>query len=158
MGDTGAFSTAFLDGMPVPNAMQLANGMSGRLVTRELCNTLSARCNVYFTRSYDRELLANDIKRQCCIVFNEDQDEATGANVEYKLPSGQLLTLDRDSCFKPFEPLFKSDESASIPTMLVQTVNECPLDNVQEMTQQLMLAGGTTLADGFDKRLITETQ
>lgn len=64
--------------------------------------------------------------------------------------------------FKAPEGLLKAElfgiDSPTLPKLIEQTVQKCPLDVRREMWQSIYLSGGTTLIDGFPERLQKELQ
>ena len=117
-------------------------------MTQILCESLS-NLGLQLSKSYDRHLLADDIKQQCCFVSDASHSKSNDQTI-YKLPSAQVLTLDHRTRSEPFEILFEGQEGKELPSMLNRLMSNVPLDNRKALSQSLILAGGTTLATGFD--------
>lgn len=109
--------------------------------------------------------VVRDIKEKTCYVAYEFEKELkffgenSSKDVNYVLPDGNIVTLN-DQQFKCPEALFQPSlldkDAPGIHEMLYQAIMKCDPEIRKDITNQVILAGGSTLFTGFKERLIRE--
>ena len=64
IGEINCQSAAIYEGHQT--CYKYLNGISGRHICDKFAEQYAQMCNVYFTKSSERELIVRDIKEQCC--------------------------------------------------------------------------------------------
>jgi len=132
---------------------------AGRDLTDYLMKLLTERGYSYTSPS-QRELVS-DIKPLCYTPLNFDQEmEKSQMEKTYEIPnSDQKVTLGNE-LFRCPEALFKpSLIGANLPgiqQLIYETILACDVDVRKDLYGNIILAGGTTLFQGFPARLEQE--
>jgi len=109
--------------------------------------------------------IVRDIKEKTCFIALDYEKELSlfsensSKDVNYVLPDGNVVTLS-DQQFKCPEALFQPSlldkDLPGVHEMLYQAIMKCDPEIRKDITNQVVLAGGSTLFTGFKERLIKE--
>lgn len=182
-GDGITSSVPIYEGYSVVNGMARSN-IAGRYIThylmKILCDKAKESNDKYskylFTGSADRELV-RDIKEKLgytALNFQkemEDEDNLSSKqeNINYELPDGQVVTIDRERfrCTEiMFNPNLMFDDNnnknngngkfKSVQQLVYDSINCCEKDVQSQMYPNIVLAGGSTMFTGFTERVEQE--
>lgn len=145
------------EGLAIPNAVNRVD-LGGDDINNYL-QILLRRNGHVFTTSSEMEIV-RQIKEKCCLVsFNPHEQELNTINIPYHLPDGQVINLSSET-FRAPEILFKPDiigsEYRGAHDSLVKSIMKTDIDLRKILFSQIVLAGGSTLFQGFGDRLLSE--
>ncbi|XP_042336377.1 actin-like protein 9 [Sceloporus undulatus] len=109
----------------------------------------------------DRMLdVIEDIKHKCCYVALDFDSEWTRPKrdymMDYQLPDGQMITLGKER-FQCPEILFHPPQTPGLSLqgvhgMAQKSLRKVPEESRKEMYENILLCGGSSLFEGFEKR------
>ncbi|KYQ91606.1 actin [Tieghemostelium lacteum] len=126
---------------------------------QDINNTLS---NLLTERGYQIEdqILLSDIKEKFCTTsLNYKKDTKIANERFYELPDGNKVILDseRYRCTEIlFQPSLVGVDSVGISNFLYESIMKMDIDCRINQFQNIMLSGGTTLTNNFDRRLYND--
>ncbi len=111
--------------------------------------------------------IVKDIKEKVCYVpynvdsHERDHEDASEPEVKYKLPDGSVIQIGSEKyraaeCL--FNPALIGLEYPGIHQVLVNSISRADLDIRRSLFSHIILAGGSTMFDGFGDRLLAETR
>eukprot|EP00049_Salpingoeca_infusionum_P016096 m.324279 g.324279 ORF g.324279 m.324279 type:complete len:1777 (-) comp16008_c0_seq11:2308-7638(-) len=105
-------------------------------------------------------VFVRDIKEKCCFVSLDYASDLqacaqSSLNMTYTLPDNTQITLGRER-FECMETLFDTDSPDSIPHLVAAAIAECPEQYRDELLNNVVLSGGTTMCKNFALRLKRE--
>ena len=176
-GDGATTAVPVYEGYSMPHAM-LRVDLGGRDLTdymMRLMNANSADCQLFPTNSADRELV-NDIKKKLCFVSRDgshaaaqtvDEEHSPRAPVrthsadraEYEMPDGNTVSIceERFRCPEPlFHPPAIGVDAPGAPELVHLAITRCDPELHEELYGNIVLAGGSTMFDGFANRMQRE--
>jgi len=134
--------------------------VAGREIT-EFLQILLRRLGYNFHTSAEFEIV-RDIKEKCCFVASDFQAAEEDPQVmEYRLPDGQVVKMGNERFRAPeslFNPSILGAECPSLPEALTAAISKCDLHVRKELYSEIILAGGTTMTQGFGERMLAETR
>jgi len=163
-GDGVTSAVPVYEGFTIPHAISRID-VGGRDITEHL-QLLLRKAGHNFHTSAELEVV-KDIKEKICYVgFNVDKlekDESEGGHKElpYKLPDGTTIMVGAEVFRAPeilFNPAIIGQEYVGIHQCLINTISRCDLDIRRAMFNDILLAGGSTLFEGFGERLLSEVR
>jgi len=163
-GDGVTSAVPVYEGFTIPHAISRID-VGGRDVTEHL-QLLLRKAGHNFHTSAELEIV-KDIKEKICYVgFNvekleKDESEGGHKEVPYKLPDGNVIMVGAEVFRAPeilFNPALIGLEYVGIHQCLVNTISRCDLDIRRSMFNDVLLAGGSTLFEGFGERLLSEVR
>jgi len=154
--------------VPIYEGYAMAHGISrlnlaGRDLTEYLMKLMSERGNA-MTTTAEREIV-RDIKEKVCYIAEDPEAEAelvrdgTRKEITYEMPDGQIVTLgdERFRCPEAlFNPALVGKEAIGLPTMVYESIRKCDIDVRRDLLMNIVLSGGTTMFQGFGKRMQME--
>jgi actin-related protein len=154
--------------VPIYEGYAMAHGISrlnlaGRDLTEYLMKLMSERGNA-MTTTAEREIV-RDIKEKVCYIAEDPEAEAelvrdgTRKDITYEMPDGQIVTLgdERFRCPEAlFNPALVGKEAIGLPTMVYESIRKCDIDVRRDLLMNIVLSGGTTMFQGFGKRMQME--
>ena len=144
------------------NSMQLEIG--GRQLTDYLVRIMTER-GYSFTTNAEKEI-ARDVKEKLSYVARDwdteyRQSVRNSSDIEknYELPDGQVITVGNER-FRTaevlFQPMLMGIKKDGIGKLIYQSINKCDKDIRNELYQNIVLSGGTTMINQMNERLTTE--
>ena len=86
-------------------------------------------------------------------------NETTCYNVEYQLPDGSWINLDRERFEAPeiiFHPELTGYYANGLGEMILESIMDSPLDCRKTFYEKILTSGGTSMFPGFSTRLKNE--
>lgn len=160
-GDGVTHVVPVYEGFAVPHAI-VRMDLAGRHVTSHL-QLLLRRSGHVFQTSSEFEVV-RQIKENCCVVaFNPTEQENSNIHTKYpyQLPDGSVVELGPEAFRAPeilFQPELIGSEYRGIHDCLVKSVMKTDLDLRRVLFSQMVLAGGSTMFQGFGERLLNEVR
>lgn len=156
--------------VPVYKGFALAHAirrmdLGGRDVT-EYLQLLLRKSGANFVSSAEFDIV-RDIKEKCCMVAGdinkqeEEETETPGAPTDYTLPDGRVVQVGAERFRAPellFDPNRLGYEEGGVQHMLSEAIARCDMDLRATLYQEILLAGGGTMCEGFGQRLLSETR
>ncbi|XP_028396133.1 actin-related protein 10-like [Dendronephthya gigantea] len=110
------------------------------------------------------EKVLEDIKARTCFVgpkisipVNEARPPSMVHSVDYPLDGGKLLRVEGQIREQTCDVLFEGDdEGKSIASLILDAIINSPIDTRKALAENIVLIGGTTMAQGFKHRLLQE--
>ncbi|XP_029459879.1 actin-like protein 7B [Rhinatrema bivittatum] len=133
---------------------------AGSDVTKYLMKLLNISGNKFTKEDLH---IVEHIKNTCCYASSElDRDLELPLSeymVGYELPDGNLITIGKER-FLCSEVLFKpsliGSSQPGLHTLTMTCINKCDATLKHDMTNSILLCGGSTLLDGLPERLQRE--
>eukprot|EP01084_Bolivina_argentea_P129916 229401_1 len=107
----------------------------------------------------------SDIKEKLCFIsfdYENDMNKCEISNeleMQYELPDGQFISICNERFRTPeimFKPEFIGMECVGIHKALFNSICKCDNEFKDKLYENIILSGGNTMFDGFDKRLRKE--
>lgn len=112
--------------------------------------------------------VARGIKDQMTVVAYDYREALTGADLLpedqalYELPSGEIISVNKDIRLKASEILFSPElvdsDSPNIQSLTVESINRCDRDLISDIYSNIVVSGGTSMMKGFPERLEKEVK
>lgn len=109
------------------------------------------------------EKIIEDIKVRTCFVTTLERsnklttDEPPNPPPSVKYPGIKTINIPGKLREEAFELLWERDnDNLCIPTMILDSIVKCPIDTRQQLAENILLVGGTTMSKGFTSRLKNE--
>lgn len=161
-GDGVTHIVPIYEGYAMPHGIMRIN-VAGRDLTDYMMTLLKERGNA-MTSSAEREI-CRDIKEKVCYVADDLEAEMAAVkegskpDVSYELPDGNIIMLGNERFRCPevlFNPMLIGKEALSLPNMVYEAIKKCDIDVRKELFHNIVLSGGTTMFQGFGKRMQKE--
>jgi centractin len=149
------------EGHALPHSITRSD-VAGRDVTQHL-QLLLRRSGLSFTTTAEADFVRT-MKEEACFVTPTgvmDEQVEKDAKTQYQLPDGQAVTLFSERYQAPeilFNPSLIGSEEAGAADVLVNSILKSDLDLRSTLFSQIVLAGGSTLFQGFGDRLLHEVR
>ena len=148
------------EGLPIKDAVKTL-WLGGGDIKDYLQKLLSEK-GYSFTTSMEREIV-RDIKEQLAFVA-ESGDIDTKINPSncmgtYELPDGQTFDMDIERCRCAeilFKPAMIGKEEDGIHKLMYDAIMACDVDIRQDLYENIVIFGGTSLLPGLEQRLLKE--
>ena len=108
---------------------------------------------------YEKQQMIRDIKEKHCYVsldYNAELHNPSKNDVSYALPDNKSITLGSERFRCPeilFNPQINGFEFDGIAQTIVKSIQQCEIDEQSNLYANILLAGGTTLLEGFQERI-----
>jgi actin-related protein len=118
-----------------------------------------------WAESGDDWVICSDMKEKLCYValnFEEEMKKSSqSSNIEkfYELPDGNKVVYNDERFKIPevfFQPKFFGSETSGIHELIFNSIMNCDVDLRKEFFSNIFLFGGSSMFDGFDKRIENE--
>jgi actin len=163
IGDTETIAVPVCNGQAVRHAIRTL-GLGGRLLVDYFMKINTER-GYSFTTTSERDVVRDMLAKLAFVSHDFEaslqQAAASPAAFErsYELPDGQVITIGNE-CFRVAEVLFApfmlGFEAEGIHELVFGAILACDHDLQVELFANVVLAGGTSLIPGLDKRLQKE--
>jgi len=135
--------------------------LAGRDITDYLVKLLTEK-GVQLQTSSQRQIV-RDLKEKLCYVAEDYNSEFNkkGLDAKYTLPDGNIVNVstERFRCAEPlFQPSLVGMDTTGVQYLLAKTINSCDVDVRRDLFSNIVLSGGTTCFQGFEKRLQREME
>lgn len=151
-------SVVVYEGFAVQHSTQRLD-LGGRCITDYFAKIFTQ----YQLRTTGEIEIANDIKEKLCYVALDIDEEMKMKNEDfeksYELPDGTFVTIGNERFRSPeilFNPSLIEMDSEGITEKIIKTIAKVDQDLVKYLYQHIIVAGGSTLLNGFEKRLEKE--
>ncbi|XP_046860409.1 actin-100-like [Xenia sp. Carnegie-2017] len=155
-------SVPVYEGYPFPHAT-FTTEFAGDELTMCLSRMLKDRgINVECNTSIS---IAEDIKRRLCYVVMDYDNERRAYNfgerkdTSYMLPDGKMIQIGSE-CFRCPELLFSPSMAGididGVHEMIYKSIFRCSFDMRTSLLENIVIAGGSTMFTGFNRRLHVE--
>jgi len=139
--------------------------VAGRDIT-EYLQLLLRKAGHQFHTSAELEVVKDIKEKICYVAFNiEKTEKEDSEDVEpefpYKLPDGNTISIGAEKFRAPellFNPSLCGHEYVGIHQCLVNSISRCDMDIRRALFSDIILAGGSTMFDGFGDRLLSEVR
>ncbi|KAJ1812567.1 Arp2/3 complex subunit, actin nucleation center [Coemansia sp. RSA 2598] len=139
--------------------------VAGRHVTRYLIKLLQLR-GYAFNRTADFETVRQIKEKVCYVSYDLDLDkklatETTTLVESYTLPDGRVIKVGSERFQAPecmFQPELIDVESPGVAELLINTVQDAPIDMRAELYRHVVLSGGSSMYAGLPSRLEKEAK
>lgn len=149
------------EGHALPHSITRSD-VAGRDVTQQL-QLLLRRSGLRFTTTAETDFVRAMKEEACFVTSNGVMDEQVekDAKTQYQLPDGQAVTISSERYQAPellFNPSIIGSEEAGAADVLVNSILKSDLDLRSTLFSQIVLAGGSTMFQGFGDRLLHEVR
>ncbi|KAJ5079489.1 actin-7-related [Anaeramoeba ignava] len=161
IGDGICYTFPYYNGYTLRNGITRTN-IGGRNLTDYLVRILTER-DYFFESTGDKEIV-KDIKEKLCYVsidFDKEMEKSQDSSIEknYDLPDGNILSIGNER-FRIPEVLFKPNligkEKKGIHQMIYDSIFKCDLDLRNQLFENILLTGGSSLFPGIVERIKSE--
>jgi centractin len=153
------------EGFALTHSIARSN-VAGRNVTQQL-QLLLRRTGLCLSTTAETDL-AKQMKEELCYLTpaaltdeQAEKDARVAAKTQYKLPDGQVIHLSSERHEAPnvlFDPSLFGSEEPGAADILVNAIYKSDIDLRPKLYSQIVLAGGSTLTQGFGERLLSEVR
>merc|ERR1712066_1158264 len=155
------------EGYALPHAVKRID-LAGRDLTEWMVKLLTERGEFRPVTTAEKEI-AREIKEKLSYVamdFPAEKDAAEAgelADLEktFQLPDGNVITVGAERFRCPealFDPSMIGMETEGIHQAAFQTIQDCDIDIRNDLYENIIVSGGTTMFEGLQERLQTEIQ
>jgi centractin len=161
-GDGVTNAVPVYEGFIMPHAVTRID-VAGRDVT-EYLQLLLRKAGHNFHTSAELEIVKDIKEKMCYVAFNLEKTEKDDADENepespYKLPDGNSIHVGAEKFRAPevlFNPGLIGLEYVGIHQCLGNSIAKCDMDIRRTLFSDIILAGGSTMFDGFGDRLLSE--
>jgi len=149
------------EGHALPHSITRSD-IAGRDVTKHM-QLLLRKSGLNFTTTAEFDFVRTMKEEACFVTPTVPVDESMEKHVktQYQLPDGQAVTLASERYHAPeilFNPSQIGSEEPGAADVLVNSIVKSDLDLRSTLFSQIVLAGGSTLFEGFGDRLLYEVR
>jgi len=162
VGDGVTHCVPVYEGFTIPHAITRMD-LAGRDVTDHLM-LLLRRAGYVFHTSAEREVVRDIKEKSCYVAFNpqkeeEDREKKSAVMQQFKLPDGTVIELGAERFRAPeilFRPSLVGMEYLGVHQCVIDSIFKSDLDIRKVFLSQIVIAGGSTMFNGFGDRLLNE--
>jgi len=161
VGEGVTHAVPVYEGFALQHSVSRSN-VAGRDVTKYLQLQLR-KAGVNFTTTAEADL-TKSMKEEVCFLFPTAQATEKmekESSTKYQLPDGQVITLSSERCESPnvlFDPSLFGSEEPGAAEILVSSIMKSDIDLRSKLFSQIVVAGGSSLTEGFGDRLLNEVR
>lgn len=178
-GDYSTYACPIYESKPINRAIKITN-VGGYKIDESIKNVINYRFFIegsnkraseglpsspfLFKTSADDEIIREIKEKYSYVAFDYDQELANSQNSTekyeiYRLPDQTILTIQDERFMSPeilFKPQIKNVDS--VDKLVYDSIKACD-DNIQnDLFDNIVLSGGTTMINGFAERFTKEMQ
>eukprot|EP01130_Rhizamoeba_saxonica_P016824 TRINITY_DN7850_c0_g1_i1.p1 TRINITY_DN7850_c0_g1~~TRINITY_DN7850_c0_g1_i1.p1 ORF type:complete len:395 (-),score=77.58 TRINITY_DN7850_c0_g1_i1:77-1225(-) len=159
-GDGVSTAVPIFEGFALNHAIQRID-LAGRDVTDHL-QLLLRKSGHNFTTSSTKEIVANIKEKQCYVSYDPSKEEDNIENQTpslYTMPDGSVIEIGSERYKAPeilFNPAIIGEEVPGVHELLIYSIEKTDVDLRSVLFDNIVLAGGTTILEGFPQRLLRE--
>lgn len=157
IGDSTSQTVPVYEGHSIKHAMNELE-FGGRDLTQWMMTLLKKQWYSFYTPAEIASIY--EMKETLCYVAEDFEKELSkSSTVSFKMPYGDIVDLKEERFLCPevlFQPSICGSESMSVDEALVSSISACDEELVQTMMNNVIIAGGSTMFKGFQKRLERE--
>ncbi|ELK13589.1 actin-related protein T3 [Pteropus alecto] len=148
------------EGYCLPHGVQQLN-LAGLDLTNYLMRLLKDH-GIMLLSAEDRKIVVDIKETSCYVAMNYEEERAKKpASIEkvYQLPDGKIIKLHNQLFQCPealFSPSLMNLETPGIDKMCFSSIMKCDTDLRNSFFSNIVLAGGSTLFPGLEKRLVKD--
>mmetsp|Transcript_5350 Transcript_5350/g.5895 ORF Transcript_5350/g.5895 Transcript_5350/m.5895 type:complete len:379 (-) Transcript_5350:129-1265(-) len=162
-GDGVTHCVPVYEGFSLPHAITRID-IAGRDITEHL-QLLLRRAGYVFHTTAEMEIVRTIKEKLCYVSINVQSEEKIEkkkrTQIQYVLPDGSAIDLDNER-FRAPEVLFSPDkiglEYRGVHECLYQAISKADIDIRKTLYSEIVLAGGSTLFNGFGERMLQEVK
>ncbi|CAB9499443.1 Actin-66 (Fragment) [Seminavis robusta] len=163
VGEGVTHAVPVYEGFALPHSVTRSD-VAGRDVTRQM-QLLLRRSGLPFTTTAEVDLVKSLKEEVCYCTPNptsaNDEVAEKESKTQYQLPDGQAVSLASERFQAPnvlFDPFLFGSEEAGVADVLVTSIMKSDIDLRSKLYSQIVLAGGSTLFQGFGDRMLYEVR
>jgi centractin len=142
----------------IPHSIQLQR-IGGKDLDILLAKLLALQ-NVRLSKSQDREIIRK-IKHNVCYCRKSPDSETVCGQKKFVLPDGHMVSLLEEQFIPPeafFNPSLVGAEGSGLASLVSDSIKNSPIDLTKPLVSNIILAGGSSLFEGFPQRLAAEVK
>ncbi|MFX1252440.1 MAG: actin, cytoplasmic 2 [Promethearchaeota archaeon] len=117
-----------------------------------------------YTSLTDLELVRDIKERLCYVALDPEKDlklveKRSKIKRQYILPDHEIVALSSERFLAPelfFDPAIIGRKEQSVDVEIYEAIVKCDIEHREELLQNIVLAGGSTMLPGFEERLHQE--
>mmetsp|Transcript_4173 Transcript_4173/g.6179 ORF Transcript_4173/g.6179 Transcript_4173/m.6179 type:complete len:376 (-) Transcript_4173:79-1206(-) len=166
-GEGVTYAVPVFEGFVLPHAMQRTDVAGGDVT--EYLRRLLRKAGYPFHTTAETEVVKNIKEKICYTSYDEkkahaeekSEEETNAMQQLYKLPDGKWMTIGQERYRAP-EVMFKPEliglEYPGVHECIANAVKLSDLDIRKKLYKEIVLAGGTTMNQGFPQRLVNSVK
>jgi len=163
VGDGVSHTVPIYEGHALPYAVQRFN-VAGRHITEYLGKILDER-GYSFTTPAEREIIRDIKEKLAYVAWDFDQEMQFDSlpredrRCQNNIPDGQQIDIGNERFRCPevlFQPSLLGLESPAIHECIYNSIMRCDVDIQKDLSENIVLSGGTTMFPGFTERIQKE--
>lgn len=154
IGDEMTTVVPVYEGYSIPCGIQ-NNNCGGRHLTEYLQKLLSQKEQSFM--KHEGKQMAQNIKKEYSYV-KLNQSESL-EDIEYKITEKKIITINEERFKCPellFDPSLNHIECNGIDFLILESIKKCNIDITQDMYQNIVLSGGSSLIKGLPEKIETK--
>ena len=134
--------------------------IGGNNLTKYLRNLLQEK-GYQLTSETELDIVREMKEKLCYIALDVEKEVGTEINTEYSLPDGNVIELAEERFMCPealFQPSLLGNDSPGVHELIFNAIMKFPKDIRKVMYENIIIAGGSTMFEGFVDRVYKEVK
>ena len=158
-GHSGCQTVPIFESFVIPHSIGSMR-VGGRDLDTLLAKLLAIRGTARLTKTNDKETL-REIKEQICFC-RKSAEIIDCEHVDFRLPDGHAISISRER-FVVAEALFHPgyigyEGDGGVAALVNESIKNSPIDLTKPLASNIIIAGGSSMFEGFPARLATEVK